>query len=89
MNNLKLLKICIVFSYLQVLYLLPCILHLALGVPPSNLCSSISYSRKFDLPPPLFPAWDGCPRRVPETPPAHFPVRERGDITAPEMELQL
>lgn len=89
MNNLKLLKICIVFSYLQVLYLLPCILHLAIGVPSSNLCSSISSSRKFDLPPPLFPAWDGCPCTVPETPHAHFPVREQGDIMAPETELQL
>lgn len=89
MNNLKLLKICIVFSYLQVLYLLPCILHLAIGVPSSNLCSSISSSRKFDIPPPLFPAWDGCPCIVPETPHAHFPVREQGDIMAPETELQL
>ena len=59
MNNLKLLKICSVLSYLQILYLIPLILHLVIGVPPSNLCSTISYSRKFDLPPPLLPAWEG------------------------------
>ena len=61
---------------------LPYTLHLAVGALPSNLCSSNSSSRKFGLPPPVSPAWGGCPFTAPVTTPAHL-LLEREEVSLP------